>query len=51
MDNCIQTLLSMKDKESLDTPSICLAVSEMMDALEENERKTIDSSIQFMDSD
>lgn len=41
----------MKDKESLDTATICLIVSEMMDALEENERKTIDPAMQFMDSD
>lgn len=51
LDNCVQSLLHMKDNECLDTDNIQTVVTNMMDKLTENRRKNVDSSMEFLESD
>lgn len=51
LDNCIQKLLNMKDNECLDVSTMQLVVSEMMNELEDNRKKTINPLTAFIDSD
>lgn len=51
MDNCIQSLLHMKDNECLNISNMQTITTKMMEELIENKKKTIDPLMEFLDSD
>ncbi|VVC26209.1 P-loop containing nucleoside triphosphate hydrolase,DNA mismatch repair protein MutS, core,DNA [Cinara cedri] len=51
LDNCIQSLLYMKDNECLNTSTILTITTKMMEELIENRRKNNDPLMELIDSD
>lgn len=51
LDNCIQSLLHMKDSECLNITNIQIIATKMMDELTENRREDINTSMDFINSE